>query len=78
MRRTVMLDSRKLNDYQKGRISGIIYALSGMPEKTYPWRMHKDSVYWIATFDGTDKQYCAVIDAIERAYPGVIFYTGTR
>ena len=70
----ITLDGTKLNEFQQGKVSGIIWALTGMPEKSYAIKVSKDGSEVTMTFDCTDQQFFNVMDAINTAYPGVIIY----
>ena len=70
----VVIDGKKTNEYIRGRISGMSYILTGMPEKVYGWGYRKDKDEWVWLFGATKELYQTVIDAIEKVYPGVIKY----
>lgn len=63
----------KLNEYIQGRMSGIIYALSGMPEIGYAWQRRVDGSE-LLRFDCTDEQFEQIREAINNCYGGVINY----
>ena len=67
----ITLNESKLNEYQIGRISGIIYVLSGMPGKGYPFkrpRVGRCSMF----FEGNPDILYEIQKAINKLYPGVI------
>lgn len=68
----IVLDGNKLNDFQHGRIMGMIWALTGRPEKEYAMRHRPGSNEYIVTFESTEQQLIDVIDAINTVFPGVI------
>lgn len=68
----IVLDGNKLNDYQHGRIMGMIWVLTGRPEKEYAIRHRSGSNEYIVKFESTEQQLFDVIDAINTVYPGVI------
>jgi hypothetical protein len=68
----IVLNENKLNEYQLGRISGIIYALSGMPEQGYAIKMHQDGDRCSMFFKGNADILYEVQKAINKLYPGVM------
>lgn len=68
----IVLDKEKLNDYKKGRISGMIYVLSGKPYKAFAWARKKDDTHYYAVTKCTEEQFKEIVDTIEDVYPGVI------
>jgi hypothetical protein len=62
------------NEYIRGRISGITYVLTGMPEQTFGWRQREEGSDYDWFFVATQEQYQTIIDTIEKLYPGVIKY----
>lgn len=69
---TVILNGERVNDYIRGRISGMAYVLTGMPERTYSWRKLENCNHWYMDIECTEVQYLAVVEVIENVYPGVI------
>lgn len=67
----IHLDNTRLNDYQIGRINGIIWALTGMPEHRYPIRMSTDKTVCQMTFETDADGMYAVQKAINKLYPDV-------
>ena len=75
MEHLIMLVSDvNLNDYIRGRISGIIYALSGMPEEGYGWMRDADNGNELLCFDCTEEQYTAITATINKLYGDLIEY----
>lgn len=68
----IEVDLEKLNDFQKGRISGMIYCLTGMPEKMCAWYRKKDSQLRRIPYHGTVEQHLQVISEIEKNFPGIL------
>lgn len=68
----ITLNENKLNDYQIGRISGIVYVLSGMPEKHYGFRRHQDGGYCSIFFEGNPDILYNVQKTINKLYPCAI------
>jgi hypothetical protein len=64
----VLLHGPAMNDYIKGRINGIIYALSGMPEKEYAWTMSKNTPDVTMRFDATEEQCEAIVSSLNKLY----------
>jgi hypothetical protein len=74
MTKKIVFDATKLNDYKKGRISGMCYIIAGMPEKTWGWCKRDSSNECLWFFEATDEQHQTAIETIEKVYPGVIIY----
>ena len=72
--RTYAIELRrdKLNEFKIGRISGIIWALTGMPEQEYAWTESEDGTVCTMIFETDADGMCLVHDTIEKWYPGVI------
>lgn len=70
----ILLNRSYMNEYIEGRISGIIYVLSGMPDSGYVI-MH-DGPDTMMRFDGTEDQVKAVADCLNKLYPEI--YAGMR
>lgn len=64
----ILIDGRSANEYIQGRISGIIHALTGMPDKGYPWRT-LDHIEWTTRFDATEEQYLTIQKELNKIYP---------
>lgn len=64
------------NEYIRGRISGIIHVLSGMPEKGYAWKTQEEELDWTIRYDATEEQHEAIKAYIEKYYPNA--YAGVR
>jgi hypothetical protein len=64
------MDVSELNDFQKGRISGLIDALTGLPERLFVWERKKGSNETLIRIKCTSEQFTTVLAAIERFYPG--------
>ena len=70
----ILINSKLANKYIMGRISGIIYALTGMPKKGYPiWEGERDS---LMRFDATEEQSAAVHNCLNNLYPNI--YVGMK
>lgn len=63
-----------LNDYIMGRITGIIWALSGMPEVEPAVMKNVKHNYEYQVFQCTDEQYQDIVGAIENRYGGIVNY----
>ena len=68
-----IIPCEKLNEYIQGRISGIIYALSGMPEIGYAWMRRTNGVEYMR-FDCTDEQFALIKETIGKLYGDFIKY----
>lgn len=68
----IILNENMLNEYQIGRISGIAYVLSGMPEKGYPFKRHQDGGRCSMFFEGNVEILYEVQKTIDKLYPGVM------
>ena len=67
----IMLSGEKLNDYIEGRISGIIYALSGMPDMEHAVECMDDGSK-VITFNCSEAQFHTIAMAINNVYGRVI------
>jgi hypothetical protein len=72
----VLLHGPATNGYIKGRVSGIIYALTGMPEKEYVWMESADGLDVTMRFDTTPDQSKIIVNCINKLYPNA--YVGVR
>lgn len=68
----VTLNKSKLNEYQIGKINGVIWALTGMNENTYPIWETADGTICKMRFDADKETMLKVEDAIDKLYPDVI------
>ena len=64
----MLLHGPATNDYIKGRISGIIHVLTGMPEKQYVWMGYTDNPDLRVRFDATQEQCEAIRACIGKLY----------
>jgi hypothetical protein len=64
----ILVDGRRANDYIKGRISGIVDALTGMPEVRYCWKSVNDGIEWTLNFDATEEQRRSVMEALNKCH----------
>lgn len=71
---TFVFDGEKLDEYQRGFISGLMYLLTGKPSDTFAWgrRVADGKLLWDKTFEANDEQVLAVRDEVEKLFPGVI------
>ena len=65
-----------VNNYIMGRISGIIYVLSGMPEKEYVWKIESDGRDCLLIYEASEEQHLAITRCIHHRYPKA--YVGAR
>lgn len=68
--------SAATNAYIRGRISGFVTVLTGMPDKGYAWKTWGDERDWLMRYDATEEQHKAVKTCIEKYYPDA--YAGVR
>lgn len=64
----IFVDCRTANDYDRGRISGLIHVLTGMPKREYAWERN-NNYDWTKMFDAEKEQSWAVADCLNRMYP---------
>lgn len=72
MTRHIVYDAKKLNAYQRGRVSGIAFVLSGAPEKTLGWSEDERGIVLTQMLDCTDEQYKQIVSMVNRQYPGCV------
>ena len=70
----LVADDYTTTTFVRGRISGMIYVLTGQPEKDYGWTKAPGDVHWITRFIADAEQYKAVIDCVEKKYPNTILH----
>ena len=63
----------RLNEYIRGRINGVIYVLTGMPEKRYPSDVKEDGSCAFQYFDATEAQFEMVRNCVEKLYGHFIY-----
>lgn len=68
----IVLDGTKLNDYVRGRISGIIYMLVRKPDMSFAWKSRYRDDRWIVTTKCSEEAHKEIIETIEHVYPGVL------
>ena len=68
----ITLDKTKLNSYQQGRIYGSAYILAGKPKEEWAWTENGEGTRASFIVNCDRKQLQAIVEEIERAYPGVI------
>lgn len=67
------LTGENLNPYIIGKVSGIIDAMIGVPDESYPYRQYSNGHCEIY-FDATEVQYKNIMMAIDKRYKGIIEY----
>ena len=67
------LTGENLSPYIIGRVSGIIDAMTGIPDNPYPNRQYSNGHCEIY-FDATEKQYKKIVAAIDKRYKGTVEY----
>lgn len=68
----IVLDGSRLNDYMRGRISGMIYILTRKPDKTFPWKCRETDDRLYLTTQCSAEVFDEIIETIEHVYPGVM------
>lgn len=68
----IYVDGNKTNDYIRGRISGMIYVLTGQPEMTYGWCTARGGVHLLTRVDVEAEQMEAIKNCINKVYPDAI------
>lgn len=68
----IALDKNMLNEYQLGRISGMIHILTGQPESGFPQKHDENRNVCLMMFETDSNGMFNIQDAINRVYPGVI------
>lgn len=72
---TFVINATKIDEYQRGFISGIMYFLTGKPSRTSRWARvsnnTEDSDRWIKDLDCTLKQAEEIRDEIVKHFPDV-------
>lgn len=74
----IVLDGYKTTDYIRGRISGMIHVLAGMPDKGFAWLVTDDYSSWRLAFEGDDQLCQTVVEAVNRFYPNAILEVWTE
>lgn len=68
----ITLDGEQLNDYMRGRISGMIYILARKPDKSFAWSGKEYGNRWTIRTQCSKEVFDEIIETIEHVYPGVI------
>lgn len=71
----IVLDGACLNDYMRGRISGMIYILTRKPDKGFPWRSNEIHDLWYFRTMCSEEVFKEIIETIDRVYRGAIVET---
>lgn len=71
----IVFDGTKMNDYIRGRISGIMYMLVRKPDGSFPWGSRDGGDRWIVKTQCSQEVFEEIIKTIERVYWGVIIKT---
>lgn len=74
----IVIDGLKTNEYMRGRISGMIYVLTGQAHRGYAWRKAPGDNHWIMQVLATDEQIVTISECIEKVYPDVIMLVTTK
>lgn len=65
----ILIDGKASNSYVRGRINGMIFVLTGMPEVSFGYAKSKDGVEWVMCYVATEEQHKAVVECLEKHYP---------
>lgn len=68
----IYIDGKKTNTYIRGRISGMIYVLTGQPEMTFGWAKARGDIHYMTKVVATEEQLTAITDCIKKVYPDAI------
>lgn len=71
----ITLDGNGLNDYMRGRISGMVYILTRKPDKGFPWRTREADDRWYITTQCSEEVFKEIVETIDRVYWGHIVET---
>lgn len=71
----IVLDGAILNDYMRGRISGMIYILTRKPDRGFPWRSNEIHDLWYITTQCSEETFNEIVETINRVYRGAIVET---
>ena len=71
----IVLDGDCLNDYMRGRISGMVYILTRKPDKGFPWKSREADNQWIVTTQCSEEVFKEIFETIDRVYWGAIVST---
>lgn len=72
---TFVFNASRLDEYQRGFISGIMYFMTGKPSETYRWYRKCVINYmdlWYKDLNCTMEQCMNIYNEIEKHFPGVI------
>ena len=59
-------------EYARGMISGIMYVMSGKPEKAFAWARAHDEKEWYKTLECTKEQLDEIVETVNHLWPGII------
>ena len=68
----IWIDGKLTNEYIRGCIRGMIYALTGMPDIGYPWKTARGGIHWEYRFDATEEEAAAALECVKKAYPEAV------
>lgn len=69
---TITFDANKMDEYQRGLVSGVMYMATGMPEKTYSWVRSHDKTLWFKDLECTEEQLTSIGKIVGKLLPGAI------
>lgn len=71
----IVIDAEKVNDYIRGRISGMIYILTRKPDMSFGWSSKYREDRWLTKTQCNEDIFYEIIKTVEHVYPGVIIET---
>lgn len=69
---SITLSGERLNEHIVGFVAGVIYAITGMPDRSYAW-IEKRNGDRHTDIDATEEQRDLIEKAIGKAYPKATF-----
>ena len=69
---TITFDANKMDEYQRGLVSGVMYMATGMPEKTHSWARSHDKTLWFKDLECTEEQLIGIGKIVGKLLPGAI------
>lgn len=71
----ILLNHSPGNDYIRGRISGVVYVLSGRPKREYAW-IWDCELDWTWMFEASEEQANVIQECLNKMYPNT--FVGMR
>lgn len=61
-------DGSKMDEYKRGLISGIMYMITGQPDKTFMWVRGHEGEHWYKSIQCTGVQMVDIMTAIDKVF----------